>query len=89
MKIKDLDKEYINKKMTAAAIKEWTKAESYIEAFRLGWKAAIRFAQRVEEADYMCIQCGKLLNAEKDEVKLDAGCEPFCIKCYKKVFQED
>lgn len=84
MYIKDLDKDFIEKKMNQSAHKEWYKAQSYVDAVRIGWRAAIRFAKKVEEADDICLQCGKLLSIEEEI--LDAGGNVFCRKCYKKVF---
>lgn len=57
MYIKDLDKDYIEKKMNQSG--NSTKHVMSYSSFVLGWRAALRFAQKVEDADYMCIQCGK------------------------------
>ena len=54
-------------------------------AFHQGWNAAIRFAIRVEQADYVCEQCGKLIVKDEDH-NFDTGFNPFCKKCYDKLF---
>lgn len=84
MEISRLDDEFIENKMNQSAHKEWHKAQSYVDAVRIGWRAAIRFAKRVEDADDICLQCGKLLHLEEE--KLDARANVFCYKCYEKVF---
>ena len=84
MEISRLDEEFIEKKMKQSAksqdITSWSN-------FKLGWKSAIRFVKKVEKAEAMCIQCGKLLN--EGNVVYDQGYEPFCKKCYEKVFNSD
>ena len=70
MKITQLTKEFIEK-----------HRNSDKEEFKQGWDAAIKFAKKVEEADYVCEQCGKLISIENS--KLDAWGIPFCKKCYK------
>lgn len=82
MEISRLDNEFIEKKMKQSAkssdMTSWSN-------FQLGWKAAIRFAKKVEKADCMCEQCEKLLSYE--EAKVDSEFTPFCNKCYNKVFK--
>lgn len=56
-------------------------------AFHQGWNAAIRFAKRVEQADYVCEHCGKLIIKDEDH-NFDAGFNPFCKKCYGKLFSK-
>lgn len=82
MNISEIDKDYIEKKMNQSE-KSTRDVKSY-SSFLLGWRAAIRFAKRVEDADGICLQCGKLLRIEKE--KLDAGGNVFCHKCYEKLF---
>lgn len=56
-------------------------------AFHQGWDAAIRFAKRVEGAQAVCEQCGKLI-LSNDDLYFDAACIPFCAKCYDKLFSK-
>lgn len=56
-------------------------------AFMQGWMAAIRFAERVEQADYVCEHCGKLIIKDEDH-NFDAGLNPFCKKCYDRLFSK-
>lgn len=83
MEISRLVDEFIEKKMNQSAksqdVTSWSN-------FQMGWRSAVRFAKKVEKADFVCTQCGKLI--EYKEAKLDAGGTPFCEKCYKKVFKQ-
>lgn len=54
-------------------------------AFHQGWNAAIRFAIRVEDAQAICEQCGKLIRSN-DDYNVDAAFTTFCAKCYDKLF---
>lgn len=81
MKVIQLTKEYIDKHK----IEECKKASGLsCDSYKKGWDACIRFVKKVEEAEGICIQCGKLLN--EDEMMLSWDCEPFCKKCFEKVF---
>ena len=81
MNIKDLENDFIEKKMKQSAksqdVTSWSN-------FQMGWRSAIRFAKKVEKADFVCNQCGKMI--EYKEVEIDTGGTPFCEKCYQKVF---
>ncbi len=83
MEIQQLDKEFIEKEK----IKSVKNARGILscDSYKKGWDACIRFVKKVEKAEAMCIQCGKLL--DEGEVMYDKGCEPFCKKCYEKVFE--
>lgn len=54
-------------------------------AFHQGWIAAIRFAERLEQADCVCEHCGKLIIKDEDH-NFDARFSPFCKRCYDKLF---
>lgn len=79
MEISQLDKDYIENEK----IKSVKNAKGILscDSYKKGWDAAIKFAKKVEEADYVCEQCGKLISIENS--KLDAWGIPFCKKCYK------
>lgn len=83
MEISRLGDEFIEKKMNQSAksqdVTSWSN-------FQMGWRSAIRFAKKVEAADSTCLQCGKLLSWESEEVRMDDGGNVFCNKCYKKLF---
>ncbi len=56
-------------------------------AFHQGWNAAIRFVKRVEDAQAICEQCGKLIGSN-DDYNVDAAFTTFCAKCHNKLFQK-
>lgn len=71
-------------------IERITRRKRYTDpraAFHQGWMAAIRFSKRVEQADYVCENCGKLIIKDEDH-NFDAGFNPFCKKCHDKLFSE-
>lgn len=86
MNINDLTQEYINKKryrsLAASRRKLYPKPGA---AWIQGWDAAIRFAKQVENANYICEHCGKLLTSD---IRFDAEFAPFCPKCYDKLFKK-
>lgn len=81
MEIKRLDQKFINGAMHKSAsrydVTSWHN-------FQKGWRAAIRFAKKVEDADEICTNCGKLLDL--GNVEYDAEQTPFCEKCYQRIF---
>ena len=88
MKISSLSDELIQKNYEK--IERITSRKRYqdpMAAFHQGWIAAIRFAKRVEHADYTCEQCGKLIIKDEDH-NFDAEFVPFCQKCYDKLFKK-
>lgn len=88
MNINNLTTKYINKRRTNSIVAETGKISSRpVDAWIQGWNAAIRFAIRVEQADYVCNQCGKLIIKAEDH-NFDASFNPFCKKCYDKLFKE-
>ena len=82
MEISRLDDEFIEKEKIKSVKKE--RGFLSCNSYKKGWDACIRFVKKVEKAEAMCIQCGKLLN--EGNVVYDQGYEPFCKKCYEKVF---
>lgn len=81
MEIKDLNDIIIEEAMHASASHQDVTSFSN---FRRGWLSAIRFAVKVEKADHICTQCGKLI--ELEDTKYDNEGVPFCKKCFNKVF---
>lgn len=85
MEIQQLDEELIRKEKLKKV--QRTKGILSFHDFCKGWDACIRFVKKVEKAEAICIQCGKLLN--EGEVVYDQGYEPFCKKCFEKVFGDE
>lgn len=83
MEIKQLTTERIHEAMLKSAAHQDITS---LSNFRRGWLSCLRFVMKVEKAETMCIQCGKLLN--EGEVVYDQGYEPFCKKCFDKVFNQ-
>lgn len=84
MEIKQLDQRTINDAMHRSAsrndVTSWHN-------FQKGWRAAIRFAKKVEDAEHLCTQCSKPLPLS--DVKYDSEGSPFCAKCYEKLFKNN
>lgn len=88
MKISNIPNDLIYKKYEK--IERITSRKRYPDpraAFHQGWNAAIRFAIRVEDAQAICEQCGKLIRSN-DEYNVDAAFNTFCAKCHDKLFSE-
>lgn len=88
MRITKISNELIQKNFEK--IERMTRRKRYpdsMAAFHQGWNAAIRFAKRVEGAQAVCEQCGKLI-LSNDDLHFDAAYIPFCAKCYDKLFSK-
>lgn len=86
MNINNLTQEYINQKRYRSLAA--TRRKLYPNprfAWIQGWDAAIRLAKQVENANYICEHCGKLLT---NDIRFDAEFAPFCPKCYDKLFSK-
>lgn len=85
MNINDLTPEYINKKRYRSFAARKKLYQRPGAAWIQGWNAAIRFAKQVENANYICEHCGKLLT---NDIRFDAEFVSFCPKCYDKLFKK-